>query len=653
MVNGVTGKILWVNLTTQTIREESVPDWVYEKYLAGIGLAAYYLLERIPAGADSLGPENILAFVPGLLTANGTLMTGRWMAAAKSPLTQTWGDANCGATLAPAIKQCGYDGIFFEGISPKPVYLNVTHQGAELLDASDLWGKDARETETILQARAAGKKPQVACIGPSGENLSLISGIVNDQGRLAARSGLGAVMGSKKLKAIALAGSFRTTAADKTEVKKLNQRFLKVVHVKPPFFGGKGMRFLGNMVSKMPLVMRMDGILYKIMLQKWGTISMNEYSLVTGDAPVKNWAGSTLEFDKDAANPINPDGILAYEVSKYHCYSCPIGCGGYCKYENGLETHKPEYETILALGGLLMNKDLSSLFQMNEKFNRAGMDTISAGGAIAMAIEAFEAGKLTLVETGGLELTWGNTDAIVKLADQMITRKGLGDLLADGAKSAAEKLGKGLDKKSMHSGGQELPMHDGRGDPGFALHYAVEPTPGRHTIGSNLYYDMYRLWKKSKKVPKPYPMFFPRKRRYLASEENAAIAAANSQLKMVVDGAGLCLFGSFIGLDRIPLFEWLNAVTGWKKSPDDYLAMGRDIQTLRQKFNARQNAPLRHDINPRVIGAPPLEEGPNKGMSIPLDELVPMYWRVMRWDESSGEPLVTDPALPENSGEVV
>jgi len=151
MVNGVTGKILWVNLTTQTIREESVPDWVYEKYLAGIGLAAYYLLERIPAGADSLGPENILAFVPGLLTANGTLMTGRWMAAAKSPLTQTWGDANCGATLAPAIKQCGYDGIFFEGISPKPVYLNVTHQGAELLDASDLWGKDARETETILR----------------------------------------------------------------------------------------------------------------------------------------------------------------------------------------------------------------------------------------------------------------------------------------------------------------------------------------------------------------------------------------------------------------------------------------------------------------------------------------------------------------------
>ncbi|HEX2978831.1 MAG TPA: aldehyde ferredoxin oxidoreductase N-terminal domain-containing protein, partial [Anaerolineaceae bacterium] len=384
MIKGVTGKILWVDLTRGVCKEEMVPEAVYENYLSGVGLAAYYLYQRIPPGADALGPDNVLALVSGLLTGTGSLMTGRWLAAAKSPLTHTWGDANCGGTLAPAIKQCGYDGIFFIGVSPTPVFLDVGHDHAELRDASALWGKDARETETWIKDQYEGKDVQVACIGPAGEKCSLISGIVNDQGRMAARSGLGAVMGAKRLKAVALHGAHPIEVHDPAEIKRLSDRFLKVARFQPPFLNGAGVRLLGAMLRAMPLAMRQDGMLYKILLQKWGTVSMNEFSIEMGDSPLRNWGGTNADFNPKLHQAINPDKILTREEMKYHCYSCPVGCGGICADKGG-ETHKPEYETVLALGGLLMNTDLDSLFSMNEKLNRAGMDTISAGGALAYA----------------------------------------------------------------------------------------------------------------------------------------------------------------------------------------------------------------------------------------------------------------------------
>jgi len=645
MIKGVTGKILWVDLTEGTCVEEDVPEEVYDRYLAGIGLAACYLTKRIPAGADPLGPDNVLAFVPGLLTGTGTMMTGRWLVAGKSPLTHTWGDANCGGTFAPAIKQSGYDGIFVTGISPQPVYLLVTHAGAELKNAGDLWGMDARETELKLQEGKTSRKPKVICIGQAGEKLSLISGIVNDQGRMAARSGLGAVMGSKRLKAVVLEGAHRVEVADKPQVKALSQKFVKFVKFQPPFLNGKGVRLLGKLMAALPLAMRMDGLLYKVMLKKWGTTSMNEYSVVTGDSPIKNWAGSDVDFNRKLSASVNPDVIKEIETAKYHCYSCPVGCGGYCRLPDGSETHKPEYETILALGGLLMNSDFDSLLLMNEKLNRAGMDSISAGGTVAMAIEAFEAGKLTLEDTGGLGLRWGNSEAAMGLIDQMIERRGLGDLLADGTKVAAERLGRQFEQFAMHAGGQEPAMHDGRADPGFALHYTVEPTPGRHTIGSSLYYEMFQLWTKSKNVPKPPPMFYPKKWKYRGNRTNAEMAVSNSKFKMVLDCAGLCLFGSFLGVNRIPVFEWLNAVTGWEKTPDDYLELGRNVQTLRQAFNQKHGAPLRHDLDDRLLGKPPMKAGANKGLSVPIDELVPLYWEGMGWDTANGRVADEDVAL--------
>lgn len=640
---GYKGRILTVDLGTGEIKKEKIPDEVYEKYLSGMGLGAYILYNRIPAGADPLGPDNMLGFVSGLLTGTGTLFTGRWMAVGKSPLTGTWGDANCGGNFSPAIKKCGFDAIFFKGISEKPVYLSIIGDIVEIKDASHVWGMDAIETDKALVKESGMKRARVACIGPAGEKLSLISGISNDKGRMAARSGLGAVMGSKRLKAVVLAGSEKIHAKDRDRIKRQRVKTLVWVNTQPMFLSGPLNKYLGQIMRLLPVQMALDGMIYKMMLKRWGTVSMNQMSIEVGDSPIKNWKGSNIDFGAKKSNNINPNAFTDREIRKYSCYSCPLGCGGVCsvrsrKYGDLKRTHKPEYETVLALSGLLLNSDLKSVFYLNELFNRAGMDTISAGNSIAFAIECYEKGILKLDDTDGIELEWGNTDAIVALAEKMVEREGIGDILADGAKAAADKIGKGALRYAMHAGGQDLPLHDGRNDPGYAIHYSVEASPGKHTIGALMYYDMYQLWKKVSKLPKA-KLFFFKKSKYRADKESAIKAAACSKFMNVANGAGLCMFGAFMGVHRLPIFEWLNAATGWANTPDEYMEAGERIQTLKQAFN------IKHGIDPkslkacdRSVGQPPLLSGANKGLIVEIDKMMKNYWEVMGWNPETGEP---------------
>ena len=638
MGKGYMGKILTVDLTVGDITEEIIPDDVYEKYLSGMGLAAYILYNRIPAGADPLGPDNILGFVSGLLTGTGSLFAGRWMVVGKSPLTGSWGDANCGGNFSPAIKRCGYDGIFFKGISSRPVYFYIGKGKAELRDASHVWGRDAVEAEKmLLKDTPAGAR--VALIGPSGEKLSLISGISNDGGRMAARSGLGAVMGSKMLKALVLSGANRIAVHNREEIKKLSRKCNKWVQFQPPFLPGSMMPYVGAFMRMMPTVLAQDGMLYKILLRKWGTGSLNQMSIEMGDSPIKNWKGNNEDFGPKKSVTTNPDVFTDREMIKYHCYSCPLGCGGICsmtgKYS---ETHKPEYETVLALGGLCLNEDVDSIFYLNEALNRAGMDTISAGATVAFAIECYEEGILTKKDTDGLELSWGNSDAIIALVDKMINREGIGDILADGSRVAARKLGKGSERFTVHAGGQELAMHDSRNDPGFALHYSVEPTPGRHTIGAGLYYEMFQLWKKVKGLPKVSPLYF-KGSKYVVDEEKAVRGAACSKFMNVLNGAGLCMFGSFLGANKIPTFEWLTAATGWNKGPEEYMEIGERIQTLRQAFNVKHGIePKNFKISDRAVGKPPLSGGANKGRTVDIDKMMEGYWEQFGWDIVTGKP---------------
>ena len=635
MGKAMMGKVLHVDLAAHEIREEDISTRTYERHLAGQGLAARLLSERIPVGTDPLGDGNILAFAAGLLTGTGSFFSGRWTLAGKSPLTGGWGDSNCGGTLAPAIKRCGYDAILFSGRSQTPVYLLVRDGRAELRNAADLWGKDTTDTEEALIARH-GRGARVAAIGPAGEKLSLIAGVCNDRGRIAARSGLGAVMGSKKLKALVLDGKRRIEVHDREEMKRLSGSCGKWVRFQPPFLPGPAAAYVGSLMRVLPMQMAQDGLLYKILLSKWGTVSMNQMSVEMGDAPIMNWKGSCADWPPSLSRSVNPDALVARQKVRYHCYSCPLGCGGICTTAKYAETHKPEYETSLALGGLLMNGDLESIFTMNEMLNRAGMDTISAGGTAAFAIECYEKGLLTKNDTDGLELTWGNTEAVIALIGRMISREGIGDLLADGSRMAAKRIGRGAEAFAIHAGGQELPMHDGRNDPGYALHYAAEPTPGRHTLGSQMYYEMFRLWKRAKDLPKPAPLYF-KAAKYDPSPEAAAKAAACSRYMNVANGAGLCLFGLFMGADRIPVFEWLNAATGWSKSPEEYLEIGGELQTIKQRFNVNHGIdPVSFRPSDRAIGRPPQERGANRGRTVAIEKLMSGYWREFGWDEETG-----------------
>jgi aldehyde:ferredoxin oxidoreductase len=640
MAHGYMGKVLMVNLTDATFEEQVIPDSVYEKFLSGAGLGGFILYNNIPADADPLGPDNILGFVSGLLTGTGSLFTGRWMVMGKSPLTGGYGEANCGGNFSPAIKRCGYDAIFFKGISEKPVYLYIKNGKPAIKDAGHLWGKDAIETEEMLIAELTDKrKPKVACIGPAGEKMSCISGVSNDLGRMAARSGLGAVMGSKKLKAVVLDSAQKIEPHNRLKIRELSEKCNKWVQFQPWFVNGKGLRILAALLRFLPLQTAMDGMLWKFMLRKWGTIALNQYSVELGDSPIKNWGGSNLDFKKEKSNAINPDTILESETSKYHCYSCPLGCGGICKgnFPNG-ETHKPEYESIMALSGLCLNDNMDSVFTMNDILNRAGMDTISAGGTIAFAIECFERGILTTEDTDGLELTWGNTGAMLSLIDKMIERDGIGDILADGVKKASELIGKESDRFAIHAGGQELPMHDSRFDPGFAVHYAVEANPGRHTIGSQMYYEMFRLWTKDKSLPRPW-LIYRKTSKYKVTEKKAVEAAACSKFMNVLNSAGGCAFGAQIGTDRFPIFEWLNAVTGWNKTPADYMEIGRRLQTMKQAFNIKHGIdPKSTKPNVRAVGQPPLTEGANKNRTVDIDQMIADYWRQFNWNTDTGKP---------------
>lgn len=634
-----TGKVLWVDLSLGTFAEERVSDAMIQKYLGGIGLGAALLYREIPPGADPLGPYNILGFLPGLLSGAGSLFTGRWMVVAKSPLTGTWGDANCGGTLAAAIKQCGYDGILFKGISDRPVYLFVDSHGAQLRDAAHLWGKDAVETEDILRAEHAGKKqPVVAAIGQAGEKLSLIAGIVNDRGRLAARSGLGAVMGSKKLKAIVLAGSQPIRARDPVKMKLLAWKCSRDVILPLKLINSKLIAGFGALLGKLPVGFTQSGFLLAGVLKKWGTIGTLPVSIGMGDTPFKNWAGTRQ--DMPTANAaIDPDQVIKAEKRKYHCRGCPLGCGGIVALNGAQQqTHKPEYETAVSFSTMLLNDDLGLVYELNELLNRAGMDSISAGGAVAFAMECYEKGWITQEDTGGIALTWGNAAAIRTVVQQMIDRTGFGALLADGVKRASEKLGEHTATAAVHAGGQEMAYHDPRLDPGMGLHASVDPTPGRHTTGSQLYYDMYKLWTRIARLPKS-TQFYTKTSRYHPGNGRTESAVAVSNFTQLYNAAGACYLGMLIGVDRVPIFEWLNAATGWNLTPEAYLRIGQRIQTLRQMFNIREGIdPRAIKVNPRLTGSPPQQSGPNRGVEFDLLALMQAYWEEIGWDRETGIP---------------
>ena len=604
MARGFMGKILNVELSTRRIWEEALDESLCQHFLGGYGLGAKLLYDRMLPGANPLGPDNLLGFFTGPLTGTPAIEGNRFVVVCKSPLTGTWGDANCGGTFGPHLKFAGYDGILFRGIADTPVYLLIDEGMPQLRDAGFLWGKDTNETEDALRD-ALGARPgrrgmpiEVASIGQAGEKQSLIAAIINDKGRAAGRSGVGAVMGSKRLKAIAVSGSAAVPVFDAAQVRALRERYVK----------------------------RHDGA--HELFVRYGTIGITADAIQSGDAPVKNWRGVGLVDFPHGAVAFEPDTVIAYQDAKYGCWRCTMACGGHMSVKapgpyQGVRHHKVEYETAGAWGTMTLADDVPALIRINELCNRFGLDTIAAGSTAAFAMECYENGLLTTADTDGQELTWGNDAALVALVEKMGRREGFGEVLADGVKHAAERIGKGARAYAIHVEGAELPMHDPKFQPGLATTYKMDATPGRHTQGHEDMPPLVNGWPEHDKY------------RWTGKGE---LHKRCMEMTHVVNAAGVCLFASMA-------YEWqfipdfLSAVTGWPIDTAECHRIGERIADIRHAFNLREGLnPIRFELPARAIGDPPQTEGNLRGITVDVDAQVRDYCGAMDWDPETAWP---------------
>ncbi len=639
MAGGYMGKYLMVDLTDSATETIELSEDFYRKYLTGYGMGAAIITERQKAGIDPLAPESHLGLCSGLLTGSDLPFTGRFLAVAKSPLTGGWGDANGGGSLSREIKRTGYDGVFFTGQATRPTWVHITNESVEIKDASTLWGKDVVETETAIKTELDNKKVHVATIGMSGEKLSLISGIATDKARIAARSGLGAVMGSKNLKAISFLGTHKISVARPDEVKTLRKQFLADYKKDAPAADRLSVRFINfisKLISKTGLKIPATNGMVKQIFSTWGTPGLTMFSGLTGDTPIKNWGGSSVgDFAFPRVEKLAGETVIKRQKRRYACQACPLGCGGKMDVKTGphkgTEGHKPEYETIAGFGALVLNDDLDAIIELNEMCNRAGIDTISASGTVAYAIECFENGIIDAKTTGGLELRWGNAEAMIKLLGMMIRREGFGDVLADGVKAAVAKVGPESEKYAMHAGGQELPMHDSRNDPGWALTYQCEPTPGRHTIASYMDSDL-------RSGKEQFPEINRMMKKTKGKEaKKVYLNTATTIYSQLSNGCGVCIFGPDTA--TYPIVDFINAVTGWDLDGDEYYKIGKRLLNLRKAFNVREGVlPNDSKMPPRTIGNPPLTEGPLKNITVDMDALEKELYQIMGWDRETGGP---------------
>ncbi|MBM4041509.1 MAG: aldehyde ferredoxin oxidoreductase family protein [Planctomycetes bacterium] len=598
-VPGTMGKIAFVDLAKGKVAIESPADEVYRKYLGGYGLGAYYLYTRMKAKVDPLGPQNTLGLLAGPLSGTPAVCGNRFAAVGKSPKTGGFGDANCGGDFGPKLKFAGLDGIFFTGKAKKPAYV-VIHKGAvEVKDAADLWGGDVAATEEKLKA-AYGNEAAIASIGPAGEAVTLLACIMNDRDRAAGRSGLGAVMGSKRLKAVVAVPSLAIPLANEAKMKANRTAYVKK--------------------------MRETG-LYQV-FHKFGTSGITAGSVASGDCPVKNWAGSAEDFK--AAGKISDEAVLDVVTKPYGCWHCPIACGGFVKTSGpyAVEGGKPEYETLGSFGAMMLMDDLAAICKVNDLCNRNGMDTISTGCTLAFAFECYEKGILTKADTGGLELTWGNAAAMVALVEQIVRRQGLGAVLANGAKAAAQKLGKGAMDCAMQIQGEEVPMHDPRLSPGLATSYRLDATPGRHT--------QFSAWPVEAGfaiagLEHLYGGWTPEKKYDYTGKAKAH--RAQSALMHVINAEGVCMFGACC-LPAQAQVDFLNAAMGTGWSLDHVLAIGDRIANLRIAFNLREGLKnTKIKVPGRIIGRPPLQTGPTKGVIVDLPLQQKEYLDEMGWTQ--------------------
>jgi len=586
-VFGYAGKILRVNLTERKFKFEDLNLELAKKYIGGRGLASKIFMDEVDPNVEPLSPENKLIIATGPLTGTPVPTGGRYMVITKSPLTGTIACSNSGGYFGAELKAAGLDMIIFEGKAESPVYVAIEDDKVEIRDASHLWGKLVSETTDELK-KEYGDKSKVLCIGPAGEKLSRIAAVMNDYDRAAGRSGVGAVMGSKNVKAIVVKGSKGIKLYDKEKVREVARNKTKMLRENG--VTGEGLPTYGT------------AVLVNI---------INEHGIF----PVANFQRAYTEHADKISGETMTREIL---VRKNPCYGCPIACGRWIRLKDGREVGGPEYETLWAFGADCEVYDINAIAEANYWCNEYGLDTISTGATIAAAMELYEKGyiKDDEIEKDGYSLKFGDAEAVVGWVKKIGAREGFGDKMAEGSYRLCESYG--VPELSMSVKKQELPAYDPRGAQGHGLEYATSNRGGCHVRG-------YMI--------SPEILGIPQKLDRFSLEGKAEWVKTFQDLTAVIDSLGLCLFTSF-ALGAQDYVDLVNAVCGTDYTAETLLEVGSRIYTLERLFNLKAGIDPKEDKLPKRLLEEPIPEGPSKGHVHKLSELLAKYYEVRGWDDN-------------------
>jgi len=594
-VDGYLGKILHVNLTTGEIAREELEESYARAFVGGSGLAARYIYDLTDSGTDPLGPENPLVFMTGPLVGTQAPSCGRYVICARSPQTGLWGESNVGGFVGPHLRFAGYDGVLFSGRASKPVYLVVQDGEAELRDASSLWGLGVYQTQEAIKEELGAGSLRVACIGPAGENRVKFASIIADRGRAAGRSGMGAVMGSKQLKAVVCHGTGSIPLADREAFDAIAREILGLVE---------------------------EDVSTQV-LHQTGTAGSANLCSMLGNMPTRYFTQGYLETVDQISGSTMAETVL---VGTSGCYGCAVQCGREVEIAEGRyrlgQTDGPEYETVGALGSLLLIEDLEAVCFLNHLCNSHGLDTISMGVTLGLAFLLYEQGIISDRETGGIALRWGDPEPVIRMIEKTARREGFGDLLAEGSLALARRYD--AEELAAQVNGLELAMHDPRASAGVALSYLTSPRGACHNKSDAYWLDLGRTMED---IGVGFSDRFE-------EEGKAALMVRHQDWRSAGDALIACLL---VNLPSDGLVSLLSTATGWDVTLSDLLEAGERTINLKRTLNLRWGLSPRQEKLPDLL-LRPLEEGGTAGYVPDVDRVLSDYYGARQWDRATGKP---------------
>ncbi|MDD5288308.1 MAG: aldehyde ferredoxin oxidoreductase family protein [Dehalococcoidales bacterium] len=587
---GYFGKFLHVDLDAGEMKDLPITEEQAKDFLGGAGLSAKLIYSSVKNGMDPMGADNPLVFAAGPFVGTPLPMVSRSSVCGISPQSGFWGEATTGGVFPFRMKAAGYDGIFLTGKAKKPVYLYINNGKAEIKDASHLWGKDSYETQEIIKKELNQKGLSISCIGVGGENLVKFAAVMNDAGRAAGRTGMGALMGSKNLKAVAVTGNCKVTLADEAKVRELAKKA------------------------------RATMINSRASMFEYGTLGFMDTGFVFGDTTARYFTRADFPIQR-----VNGTAFRrAYTMENYACFGCPTICGKVIKNfrMDIAEVDGPEYETVGMFGSQCWNFDKDSIIYANHLCNVYGIDTITAGSTIAYAMYLFEKGILT-EKKAGMKIEWGDARVIIRLLEMMVKREGIGDLLAEGSLKVAKALGADTEEVAQVKG-LEIPMHDPRSTTGMAISYATGSRGACHLRGN--YYGIDLGGSIKEYDIKPTNRF--------QSEGKAPMAARLQNYRDIFDSIAMCKFSN---LAPTMMADMLNAITGWNCTADDLNTIGERSMNIKRAISNKLGVTRSDDHLPRIV-TNAMKEGSTAGKSPNMDVLLKEYYEYRQWDWVTGKP---------------